>query len=126
MVDSMTKFNPENKKILTYGDCLKPAMDITAAADARQYLKDYIAYIQTKLDEEPRKYSMTAAQIAAINLRYFAGYYDNETRVRVERLFKCKNAAPINYQLSIISLIHPLPPQEGNNTKEKERLCRRL
>jgi hypothetical protein len=37
------------------------------------------------------------------NLGYFAGYYDNETRERVERLFKCshpifgsiaKNGAP--------------------------------
>lgn len=87
----MTKFNPENKKTLTYGDCLKPAMEITDEADAQQYLTDYVAYIQTALDKEPRKDGVSAAQIAATNLGYFAGYYDNETRERVERLFKCSH-----------------------------------
>lgn len=32
----MTKFNPENKDILTYGDCLKPAMEITGKPTAEQ------------------------------------------------------------------------------------------
>lgn len=88
---AMTKFNPENKKTLTYGECLKPAMEITDEADARQYLNDYVAFIQTSLDAEPRKDNMTAARIAGVNLGYFAGYYDSETRQRVERLFDCSH-----------------------------------
>jgi hypothetical protein len=83
----MTKFNPENKKTLTYGDCLHPAMKITDEADAQQYLADYVAYIGDK----PRKEGLPAEQIALNNLGYFAGYYDNETRERVERLFKCSH-----------------------------------
>ena len=83
----MTKFNPENKKTLTYGDCLKPAMEITDEADAQQYLAAYTAYLETS----PRKDGMTGEQIALNNLGYFAGYYDNETRERVERLFKCSH-----------------------------------
>lgn len=87
----MTKFNPENKTSLTYGECLHPAMAITDESDAQQYLKDYVAFIQTALDKEPRTDGATATQIAAHNLGYFAGYYDNETRERVERLFKCSH-----------------------------------
>ena len=87
----MTKFNPENKTSMTYGECLGPAKEITDEADAKQYLKDYIAHIQRYLDEEPRKDDLTAAQIAATNLGYYAGYYDNETRERVERLFHCSH-----------------------------------
>lgn len=84
-----TKFNPDGKETLTYGECLGPAMQITDEADAQQYLADYVAYIQRALDREPRTDGMTAAQIAATNLGYYAGYYDHETRVRVERLFHC-------------------------------------
>lgn len=49
----MTKFNPEQKETLTFGECLKPAMEITAEADALQYKRDYIAYTQKQLDKEP-------------------------------------------------------------------------
>ena len=85
----MTKFNPENKKDLTYGDILEPAMKITDREDAQQYLKSYIDYIQADLDKEKKKDD--AAQIAKHNLGYFAGYYSNETRERVEKLFSCEH-----------------------------------
>lgn len=87
----MTKFNSENKETLTYGECLSPAMKITDADDAQQYLRAYIAYTQKHLDKEPRENSKTAEQICKINLGYFAGYYDNETRERVEKLFCCSH-----------------------------------
>lgn len=90
----MTKFNPENKKSLTYGECLHPAMEITDESDAQQYLADYIAYIKTS----PCKDGMAGEQIASANLGYFAGYFDNETRERVERLFKCSH--PSNLRLN--------------------------
>ncbi len=85
----MTKFNPDNKKTLTYGECLGPAMEITDAEDARQYLADYVAFIQRALDKEPRHDGKTSEEIARINLGYYAGYYDHQTRERVERVFDC-------------------------------------
>jgi len=85
----MTKFNPENKDILTYGECLGPAMQITDIADAKQYFDAYIAYLQ-KFSAEFEG-GKTAEQIAKINLGYYAGYYSDETRERVERLFDCSH-----------------------------------
>lgn len=87
----MTKFNPEGKRSLTYGECLEPAMKINDRADAKQYLQAYIAYIQGWLDEEPRSDGMPAEQMAKSNLGYYAGYYDTETRLRVEELFECSH-----------------------------------
>lgn len=87
MPTSMTKFNPENKETMTIGDCLLPAMAITEQEDADQYYKDYVAFIQKHFDKEPP--SNEPEQVARINLAYFAGYYDHETRDRIERLFNC-------------------------------------
>ncbi len=85
----MTKFNPENKETMTYGECLGPAMEITDPEDAQQYLTEYVNHIQKYLDAEPRDDDMTAEQIAKTNLGYYAGYGSSETRVRVEKLFRC-------------------------------------
>lgn len=85
----MTKFNPENKDVLTYRECLAPAMAITDQADADQYLADYIAFQTAHMDEASGKY--TPEQICKINLGYYAGYYNEETRERVERLFRCSH-----------------------------------
>jgi hypothetical protein len=86
----MTKFNPENKDVLTYGECLSPAMEITDKADADQYKRDYIAFTERALKENPNPdKNLTAEKIVNINLAYFAGYYSAETRERVERLFEC-------------------------------------
>jgi len=85
----MTKFNPENKKSLTYGECLDPAMKITDAEDARQYLASYIKFQEENMQEASGKH--TAEEICKINLGYYAGYYDDETRKRVERLFVCSH-----------------------------------
>lgn len=85
----MTKFNPKNKDVLTFGEVLSPAMEITDQADADQYFKKYVEYLGRKLEEEPREDDMTAEQIAKINLGYYAGYYSHETRMRVEQLFSC-------------------------------------
>lgn len=86
----MTKFNPEGKDLLSYGDCLGPAMKITDEQDAQQYLADYIAYIEERRITHPEEAGRhSAEETAKINLGYYAGYYDSETRERVERLFMC-------------------------------------
>jgi hypothetical protein len=83
----MTKFNPQNKKQLTYGEALDPAMNITDPEDAAQYKADYIKYTESFLKDGLSETGNTAEEIVNVNLGYFAGYYDNETRARVERLF---------------------------------------
>ena len=87
----MTQFNPDKKQTMTYGETLGPAMEITGQEDADQYLENYVAFMQKYLDREPRSDGMTAEQIAKINLGCYAGYYDHETRLRVEKLFKCSH-----------------------------------
>lgn len=86
-MSNVTKFNPEGKEVLTFGECLNPAMQITDQADADQYLNDYVDYIQKALDSKPREDGMTARQIALINLGYYAGYYGHETMARTQKLF---------------------------------------
>ncbi|RLC34405.1 hypothetical protein DRH14_03030 [Candidatus Shapirobacteria bacterium] len=86
----MTLFNPDKKEKPTYRDLLEPAMKITDQEDADQYLKKYIAHVQSYLDRKPRTDGITAEQIAKVNLGFYATlYYDHETRERVERLFDC-------------------------------------
>lgn len=85
----MTKFNPEGKDTLTYGECLEPAMLITEQSDADQYLADYIKFQEGNMKEATGNH--TPEQICKINLAYYAGYYSNETRERIERLFKCSH-----------------------------------
>lgn len=85
----MTKFNPDNKETLTYGECLSPIFKIVDKADAIQYKRDYIAFIQKALDKEPNKDGLTAEQIANSNIGYYAGYGSNESRKVIEYLFEC-------------------------------------
>lgn len=86
-----TKFNPNNKDTLTYGDCLGPAMEITELEDAIQYKKDYVAFIQKELDKKPNENGLSAEEIANSNLGYYAGYYSDKVRERVELLFNCSH-----------------------------------
>ena len=87
----MTNFNPESKDVLTYGECLKPAMEITDIENAKQYLNYYVDYIQKHLDKEPINDEMTTLEIAKSNLGYFAGYYDSKVVKRVNELFNTKH-----------------------------------
>lgn len=77
------KFNPGDD---TWGELLSPAMEITDQAEADQYLADYTVYIEERLTPDRM---LPAGEIARRNLGYFAGYFDNNTRARVEKLFGC-------------------------------------
>lgn len=83
----MTKFNPENREVLTYEQCLGPAMKITEREDAQQYLQAYKTFIQRDLDNKKFSSELTANEIALGNFGYYAGYYDPETQRRVQNLF---------------------------------------
>lgn len=74
----------------TLSDRYGPAMTITDQAAADTYFK--------KLVEESGFSGPKAEEMERDNLGYFAGYYDNNTRERVERLFKC--AHPIFGKIS--------------------------
>ena len=81
----MIVFNPENKKTLTYGEALRPAMGITDKKEAEKYLRDYIKWlaenhVNGNLEE--------AERIAKANIGYYSGYCDQETMTRVQELFE--------------------------------------
>jgi len=103
-----TKFNPENKEKLTFGESLGPAMEITDQEDADQYFQAMLEWHM----KESLKSQLELAQICKQNLGYYAGYYSTETRVRVEKLFVCahpifgeaKKSIPTNeeaYQMGV-------------------------
>lgn len=86
-MENFTKFNPEGKEKLTYGEALGTAMSITDPEDAKQYFEAYVDFMVKHSSIKKRE----AIEIAKLNLGYYAGYYDNETRERVERLFLCEH-----------------------------------
>ena len=71
-------------KEITIGEAYKPAMAITDANEAQEYFEKLVAH--SMLHGNSRK---EAEEIEKSNLGYFAGYYSNETRKRVEQLFSC-------------------------------------
>lgn len=71
-------------KKLSIGDKYGPAMSITDQAKADAYFKLCVDHTMTFGKTRPE-----AEEIERFNLGYYAGYYDNTTRARVERLFRC-------------------------------------
>ena len=69
---------------ITIGEKYKPAMEIKNVKEARQYFERLVEHCMSfgKTREE-------AESIEKQNLGYFAGYYDSDTRLRVEQLFNC-------------------------------------
>ena len=88
--------------MISLGDKYDPAMKITDQAEADKYFEACVNH-QVSFGQCTRQ---EAIDIERSNLGYFAGYYDNETRERVERLFKCQ---------------HPIfgPISEGSPTPEE-------
>jgi hypothetical protein len=72
---------------MTIGEAYGPAMKITDQAEADAYFKILVRYSMDQGIETREE----AEELNRANLGYFAGYYDNETRERVERLFKCSH-----------------------------------
>lgn len=78
---SMNKL-PEN---LTIGEAYGPAMEITEQAKADEYFE---LLVQRAMKFHKGNRGKAEAQEKS-NLGYYAGYYDSETRARVEKLFSC-------------------------------------
>jgi hypothetical protein len=71
----------------TLGQLYKPALEITTQERADRYLEVLVDHLQ-KLSAEPlsRAEALTSVRMS---LAYYAGYYDQEVRERVERLYRC-------------------------------------
>jgi len=68
----------------TVGELYGPAMTVTTQREAEEtfarLVQDAMSVGRTQKEAE---------SIVRSNLGYYAGYYDNETRERVERLYGC-------------------------------------
>lgn len=72
---------------LTSGELLGPTMKTVNAVAAIAYKNAYIDYL-VRVHGHPREHALL---LFRDNLGYYAGYYDNETRRRVEGLFDCEH-----------------------------------
>lgn len=74
------------KEKITYREKYGPAMEIMDQGEADTYFEKCVKHTMSfgKSREE-------AESIERQNLGYWAGYYDVETRLRVEQLFACKH-----------------------------------
>ena len=85
----MTPFNPEDKKELSFHEIFEQALKITSKEDARQYITAYSKWIHSKYhDRTPKKEPI---EIAKESFGYWAGYYSNDVRRKVEDLFECEH-----------------------------------
>jgi hypothetical protein len=69
---------------ITIGDKYGPAMKITEPSEAAAYFERCVQHTMTFGADRKE-----AERIERVNLGYYAGYYDDETRKRVEKLFAC-------------------------------------
>jgi len=69
----------------TIGETYESAMKITDQKEADKYFE---MLVQESM-QESGKSREEIEKIQRSNLAYLAGYYDDETRLRVERLFCC-------------------------------------
>lgn len=72
---------------VTYGQKYDPAMKITTQEEADEYFEILVEH--TMRIREGGCTREEAESIERANLGYIAGYYDDEVRERVERLFNC-------------------------------------
>ena len=70
----------------TIREAYEPAMKITNQAEADDYFQ---RLVRECLEEDPSMSVEKAESIQKQNLGYYAGYYDDATRERVEKLFMC-------------------------------------
>jgi hypothetical protein len=70
---------------ISIGDKYAPAMKITDQAEADAYFERCVAHSMATFVT----LRAVAEEIERANLGYYAGYYDHETRARIERLFSC-------------------------------------
>ena len=75
------------KKTATNGDLYGPAMNIQSEAEATQYLVDLTHWTVRHFGGDYK----TAWDKHLESIGYFAGYFDEATQARVEKVFKAKH-----------------------------------
>lgn len=75
-------------KQMTIQEAYAPAMQITEQHEADKYFEFLVGYC---MGGRPLMTREEAERIERNNLGYYAGYYDHDTRARVERLFRCQH-----------------------------------
>jgi hypothetical protein len=71
----------------TYGELYEPAVAAQTPEEAKQHWEKLVQYV---IDHNDSILDRTEAEkVVKTNLGYFAGYHDNSTRERVERLYDC-------------------------------------
>lgn len=68
----------------TYQQKYGPAMQLQSEAEAAEYFEACVTHCMRHGHSREE-----AERIERMNLGYYAGYYDDDTRRRVERLFRC-------------------------------------
>lgn len=71
---------------MTAGEKYGPAMKMTDHAEADSHFEKCVVHTMSFGHSREE-----AERIERQNLGYYAGYYDDETRARVERLFHCSH-----------------------------------
>lgn len=73
---------------ITMGDKYRPAMEMTEPEEVAAYFELLVEHnMRFPNDGESPKTREQAEAMERSNLGYFAGYYSNETRAQVERVF---------------------------------------
>jgi len=79
----MVKFNPENKKNLTYSEIVKHVFKINDKIEAKNYLIDYILYLIHN-----NNYSIHYAEkIAKMNILYYLSHFNLNDIQKIEKYF---------------------------------------
>lgn len=88
---------------ITIGEKYGPAMAITDQAAADEYFERCVQHTMAR-GPYTRE---TAETLERSNLGYYAGYCDEETRGRVERLFKCEHPVlgPVSQRKSVEEIL---------------------
>lgn len=72
---------------ITIGEKYEPAMKVQTKTAAKHYFRRLVKHSMHWFGMGRK----AAVELEKTNLGYFAGYYDAETRERVERLFECQH-----------------------------------
>lgn len=123
----------------TYADSYGPAMEITDQKEADVYFErlvsDRLGQRNKHVGALGRMSREEAEKIERGNLGYYAGYHGNETRERVERLFKCEHpifgsiaqrGAPTAEEAFIIGVVAAKNGSEEAARRFKERTLPKL
>lgn len=73
------------KNPITIRGKYSPAMEMKTQAEADAYFEELVRHSMQNFGKSRAE----AEELERTNLGYYAGYYDDETRARVESLFHC-------------------------------------